>query len=136
VKYHMKIWTYKALRTLLTLPPWRAKGRKLLSRAAARLGSPDYRSALGSMRGTLVRVVHDDLRPLLPSVSTPALLVWGGDDKATPPSDGKTMQEMIPSAKLIIFPGAGHFSYLDRLPQFLRGLDSFLEGEEQTGQHR
>jgi pimeloyl-ACP methyl ester carboxylesterase len=78
------------------------------------------------MRGTLVRVVNEDLRHLLSSIAAPTLLVWGSDDTATPVGDAHVMEKLSPQARLIVYPGAGHFSYMDRLPQFLRTVDAFL----------
>ena len=39
------------------------------------------------------------------------------------------MEKKIPGAGLVVFPGAGHYSYLDCLGQFLRVIDVFLEKE-------
>jgi pimeloyl-ACP methyl ester carboxylesterase len=37
------------------------------------------------------------------------------------------MEREIPDAGLVIFPGAGHFSYADDLPRFLRVVRNFLK---------
>jgi pimeloyl-ACP methyl ester carboxylesterase len=89
------------------------------------LGAEDYASA-GSLRGTLVKIVNRDLRELLPRVQAPTLLLWGADDDATPASDGATMAQLIPDARLVVLPGAGHFSYLDRPAETCAALDEFL----------
>lgn len=94
---------------------------------ARRFGSADYRSA-GPLRATLVRVVNEDLRPLLARVSAPTLLIWGERDTETPLADGVIMEREIPDAGLVVFPGAGHFPYLDDLPRFCRVAGSFLKG--------
>ena len=67
----------------------------------------------GEMRPTLVRLVNEDITELLPSVRASTLLIWGDRDDATPLSDGQTMERLIPDAGLVVFEGAGHFSYLD-----------------------
>ena len=58
------------------------------------------------MRGTLVRVVNEDWRHLLPRIVAPTLLIWGELDDATPVSDGRLMEQLIPDAGLVVFPGA------------------------------
>jgi pimeloyl-ACP methyl ester carboxylesterase len=125
-RYYLTVGAFKALRNLFKLPLWGPLGSRVVDSMSRRLGSKDYREASGTMRGTLVRVVNEDLRHLLPSVTAPTLIIWGSDDAATPVENGQLMAKLVPQARLIIFPGAGHFSYLDRLPQFLRTLDSFL----------
>ena len=93
---------------------------------SARAGSKDYQNA-GDMRATLVKVVNQDLRALLPRITASTLLIWGEDDKDTPVSFGKIMEKEIPDAGLIVLKEAGHFSYLDRFPQFCRIVASFLK---------
>ena len=70
------------------------------------------------MRDTLVKVVNEDLTGLLPQIKVPTLLMWGADDTATPVADGRLMEQLIPDARLVVLDNAGHYSYLDRLPDF------------------
>ena len=81
------------------------------------------------MRGTLVRVVNEDWRHLLPKIVAPTLLIWGEHDDATPVSDGQLMERLIPDAGLVIFAGAGHFSYADDYDRFARVVGHFLAGD-------
>jgi pimeloyl-ACP methyl ester carboxylesterase len=107
-------------------------GRRLLGRGRlaerllGRLGSADYWQA-GALRPILVRVVNEDLRPLLPRVGVPTLLIWGDRDRETPLAGGAIMEREIPDAGLVVFPGAGHFSYADDLPRFARVVGNFLK---------
>jgi pimeloyl-ACP methyl ester carboxylesterase len=89
------------------------------------VGAEDYANA-GPLRGTFVRVVNQDLRDLLPRVQAPTLLLWGAADDATPLADGETMERLIPDARLIVFPDAGHYSYLERTAETCAALDEFL----------
>ena len=86
-------------------------------RIAAGSASSDYANA-GPMRPTLVKLVNEDLTPELPRVRASTLLIWGDQDDATPVSDGETMERLIPDAGLVVFEGAGHFSYLDQAQRF------------------
>ncbi|MDR1671718.1 MAG: alpha/beta hydrolase, partial [Alistipes sp.] len=86
----------------------------------------DYNAASPVMRGTMSKVVNEDLRRFMPLIQAPTLLVWGSEDTATPIGDAKIMERLIPDAGLVTFPGAGHYSFLDRPAQFAAVLDSFL----------
>ena len=101
-------------------------GVRLANAMAVRAGSKDYQEA-GEMRTTLVKVVNQDLRSLLPRISASTLLIWGENDKDTPVSFGKIMEKEIPDAGLVVLKEAGHFSYLDQFPQFCRIVASFLK---------
>jgi pimeloyl-ACP methyl ester carboxylesterase len=124
-RYHLRVRGFKAGRALLGLAPvprWRQAALDSLRRA---FGSTDYRDA-GTMRESFVRVVNEDLRGLLPSIQAPCMLIWGENDPDVPVSDGRIMAREIPGARLHVLPGAGHFSYLDRLPQFCQLVRDFL----------
>ena len=101
-------------------------GNYLANVVSQRTGSKDYREA-GDMRATLVKVVNQDLRALLPRIAASTLLIWGEDDKDTPVSFGRIMEKEIPDAGLVVLKEAGHFSYLDQFPQFCRIVASFLK---------
>src|ERR1700729_3603511 len=91
-----RVPTYKALRAVersLALP---SALRRSAGRRADKRGSADYRASSGTMRGTLVRLVNEDLRDLLPQVHVPVLLIWGEQDTETPIDDGRLMERLIP----------------------------------------
>ncbi|WP_026510940.1 MULTISPECIES: alpha/beta fold hydrolase [unclassified Butyrivibrio] len=94
-----------------------------------KFGSADYAAASPVMRGSLVKVVNEDLTQYMPSVNMPALLIWGDQDTATPLSDGKKMEELMPEAGLAVIPGAGHYSFLDNQYMYNKILGSFLKIE-------
>ncbi|MBR3095946.1 MAG: alpha/beta hydrolase, partial [Clostridia bacterium] len=91
-----------------------------------RSGSADYNAASPLMRQTLVRVVNEDLCDLMPHVTCPALLIWGTADTATPLSDAVKMNSLMPESAIVKLEGAGHFSFLEQQPRYLRILASFL----------
>lgn len=71
-------------------------------------GSNDYLKAEGVMKDTIVRVLEEDLTPLLPEIKHPTLVVWGSIDGATPLVDGQAMAKAIPKASLSVFEGVRH----------------------------
>ncbi len=125
VGYHFKVRTSKIARRVLASPALARARPALERRLYDALGASDYAKA-GPLRPTFVRVVNEDLRPLLPQITAPTLLIWGDKDDATPLEDGKLMAREIPGARLTIYPGAGHFAYLDRADQFADDVRTFL----------
>ena len=103
--------------------------QEALEKYQDRHGSTDYKNAKGTMRATFVKVVNDDVTPLLKDVKCPTLLVWGDQDTAAPLYMGKMMEEMMPDAGLAIFEGQDHFAYWNEYERFNRVLDAFFEGD-------
>jgi pimeloyl-ACP methyl ester carboxylesterase len=100
-------------------------GRALQRRVHARTASSDYANA-GPLRPTFVKLVNEDLTPLLSQIRASTLLIWGDQDADTPLSNGQTMERLIPDAGLVVLKGAGHFSYIDQPQRFGRVAAHFL----------
>ena len=103
-------------------------GHALASRLVGRTASADYAASDPAMRATFVKLVNTDLTPLLSEIQASTLLIWGEQDGDTPLSDGQTMERLIPDAGLVVFEGAGHFSYADQPQRFNRVAAHFLGG--------
>lgn len=125
--WYLKVYSYKAGKKLASLPGLRGILGPLVEARQAKAGSEDYRQASPVMKKTMVNLLNEDMRPLMPEIKAPTLLIWGEGDTATPLSDGQQMEKLIPGSGLAVLKPAGHFSYLDQLPQFLRTLIYFLE---------
>jgi pimeloyl-ACP methyl ester carboxylesterase len=104
-----------------------APGRRVRDAIYDRIASSDYKEA-GAMRPTLVKVVNEDLTPLLSRIDASTLLVWGTKDDAVPVAHAKTMERLIPDAGLVLFEGAGHFAYLDEQARFCSIVRTFFGG--------
>jgi pimeloyl-ACP methyl ester carboxylesterase len=124
----MRVRTYKLLRRI-ERGPLPSPIRAWAHARAERRGSTDYRAASGTLRATLVRLVNEDLTPLLPRITSPVLIIWGEHDTETPLRDARLMERLIPDAGLVVFEGAGHFAYLEQPARFTRIVDVFLRGE-------
>ena len=59
-------------------------------------------------------------------ISVPTLLVFGEDDRLTPPEVGRVMQTKIPGAQLVIIPTAGHLSNIEQPAAFNQAVLDFL----------
>jgi pimeloyl-ACP methyl ester carboxylesterase len=71
-------------------------------------GSEDYRNAEGVMRDTLVKLVNEDYRHLLPGIDAPVELVWGASDTAAPLDLAREAQGLLRKATLTVSETSGH----------------------------
>lgn len=122
----LRIYSYKFIKGVLTLPLIRNCSEGLLEKARNYFGSADYKSSPPVMRQTMVKVVNRDLRPLMPQIKCPTLLIWGENDTDTPLSDAKYMESHIPDCGLCVIKGAEHFSFIQRPYEVVAILKSFL----------
>lgn len=129
MKYYYKVYSYKLMKHLVWAIYGKEKGENRLNKIRAKKGSSDYSNSTPMMRAILSRVVNEDLRHLMPKIKCPTLLVWGESDTATPLGDAKIMEQLIPDAGLVPFPGCGHYSFLDNALQYQAVLRSFLKDE-------
>jgi pimeloyl-ACP methyl ester carboxylesterase len=67
-----------------------------------------------------------DSTPDLAGLDLPALIVVGSDDQVSPPDVAAGMRDGLPTARLIVIPGAGHLSSLEAPDAFNAALRAFL----------
>jgi class 3 adenylate cyclase len=104
--------------------------RAWLARVARVAGGPDQAA-------DEVRVSFEaDVRPLLPSISVPTLVVHREGDRYIHVGAGRYMADHIPDARLVLLPGADHVFWagdtdalVDEIEEFLTGARSGAEGE-------
>jgi pimeloyl-ACP methyl ester carboxylesterase len=53
---------------------------------------------------------RDATDKLLPQLKMPVLIVWGAEDRITPPSLGETMHKLVPQSELDLITGCGHLA--------------------------
>lgn len=53
---------------------------------------------------------QDTTEAMLPQLKMPVLLVWGGEDKITPESQGETIHRLVPQSQLVVIAGCGHLA--------------------------
>jgi pimeloyl-ACP methyl ester carboxylesterase len=76
--------------------------------------------------GTQLRVMAEaDQRDLLPDIAVPTLLIWGEVDARSPLSVARQFEQAIPDTKLVVLPGCGHVSNLERPEQFNAAVRAF-----------
>lgn len=124
---HLRLNTYKFALNVLGKIGMGTQADQLRAWYSNRYGSADYKAATGVMRETFVKVVNEDLLPYAARVRVPTLLLWGDQDEDTPLWQGQLLEKTIPDAGLVVFEGAGHYSYLDRLNETVQIVDHFFK---------
>ena len=125
MQWQVRTKTYKAGKWFL-----RHTGQpKKLEEMQKNAGSEDYRNAKGVMKGTFVKVVNDDVTPILKDVKCSVLLVWGNLDTAAPLWMGQMMEKEMPDAGLALFEGDDHWAYWHQPDRFNTVLDICLKGD-------
>ncbi len=104
-----------------------------LARGHASLADPDAREAFVHTLRTIVdpggqRVNASDRLYLAENI--PFMLVWGDQDPIIPVAHGIAAHELVPSSRLEIFEGAGHFPHMDDPQRFLDVLLDYIDSTE------
>lgn len=114
------------MKNIILLLFGKKKGSEIVDKMRSKKGSADYRNSSPRMRAIMSKCVNEDLKFAMSSIKAPTLLIWGEEDTATPLSDAKTMEKLIPEAALVSFPGCGHYSFLDNPFGFKAVVSSFF----------
>ena len=93
----------------------------LLEEIAAAVRPQSLWTQLSAMAGA-------DLRGLLPRVKVPTLLIWGELDARAPMTVAHQLDQAIPDTQLVVFPGCGHVSNLERPARFNQAVREFAAG--------
>lgn len=120
--WYIRTYSYKLSKKILSLGIFSS----LKQRLEKNVGSEDYRNTSGVMRSTFVKVVNDDVTPILKDVKCETLLVFGENDMATPVAKGKMMEKLMPDAALVVFENDDHYAYINEAQRFNRVLEAFL----------
>ncbi len=98
----------------------------------AGLADSEYERAFAD-RAALARYawkpfLHDPrLRRWLHVVTVPTLVLGGARDRMVPPGHSAALAELLPEARFVELPDAGHYPYLERPDEFHRLVRSFLK---------
>ena len=94
--------------------------------AAAQLGAKNpYPTSLAAFEAQAQAIRVYDSRPMLPTVTTPTLVLVGAEDVLTPPHQSVEIAALIPSARLQLLPRGGHgmaVEYADDVAQAIRAF--------------
>ncbi len=82
----------------------------------------------GVVRSVLGVIERDGIAELLPGITTPTLVMVGDEDVATPPKHAEKIRALVPGARLVTIPGAGHSSSVEQPELVTTALLGFLAG--------
>jgi 3-oxoadipate enol-lactonase len=77
--------------------------------------------------GCCAALRDSDLREAIRSIKQPTLIIAGTHDKATPPADGRAMQQAVPGSRHVEL-DAAHISNIEVAGAFNAALNGFLAG--------
>jgi len=122
----IRLKTFHAVQNTLRKIGMSGQADRLREWYTDKYGSADYKAAQGVMRETFVKVVNEDLLSYAARVKPSTLLFWGDQDADTPLWQGQLLEKTIPDAGLVVWEGAGHYSYLEQLADTVRVMDHFF----------
>jgi pimeloyl-ACP methyl ester carboxylesterase len=76
--------------------------------------------------GTLPPAHHDDAAPRLAALGIPILLLHGWQDMTVPAALAQQAAALIPAARAVIIPDAGHMTHVDQPEQWIAAVGDFL----------
>jgi pimeloyl-ACP methyl ester carboxylesterase len=80
-------------------------------------------AALAVLRGMDL----DALRPAFAKITQPVLLVWGREDRVSPPPYGERLAAELPRARLVVLERCGHNVMIERRGTYEQLVAEFLE---------
>ncbi|MDE6772353.1 MAG: alpha/beta hydrolase, partial [Muribaculaceae bacterium] len=98
LSYYWKVYSFKVMKNMVMGFYGKEKGERIVEKWRKKRGSSDYGNSSPMMRAVMSRCVNEDLKSVMPEINAPSLLIWGEDDTATPLSDAKTMERLIPDS--------------------------------------
>lgn len=98
--YYIKVGVYKIGKLFLNLLPNTKGVKEFKERLRNNVGSSDYKASPTVLKETMKIILREDVKDILPNINVPTLLIWGSLDTATPISDAKTMEKLIPNCRI------------------------------------
>jgi 3-oxoadipate enol-lactonase len=122
----MEAIAYAMLPKLLA-PETVAKRPEIVRRVRDMMVQTKPEGAVAALHGMAQR---RDQRPMLSSISAPALVIVGSEDTLTPREDSELIHREIGGSRLKIIDGAAHVSNIERPEEFNDALLNFLRDNE------
>lgn len=91
------------------------------------IGSKDYKNLSINMKKIFVNIVNTYLEEYAININIPCIIFWGKKDKETPLYMAKRYNKLIKNSQLIVYKDSGHFSYLDKINEYIAVLNYFIE---------
>ena len=110
-----------------SLPLWENQGKLLSTEQRRQLRAQRLRNRPAGLANSLRGIgagAQQNLRPRLPALAAPTLLLAGGDDRKFV-SVNQEMANLIPNANFVVIPQTGHNVHLERPSAFSSNVLSF-----------
>jgi len=78
------------------------------------------------VRPMVLSMAEADLRPVLPTIAVPTLLLYGDEDARSPKAVADEMHRSIPGSELVFLPDVGHQCNLEAGDRFNEAVRRFL----------
>jgi class 3 adenylate cyclase len=104
--------------------PWNEEIRATWARHERLAASP------GSVALFTTRMAELNVRPLLPTIRVPTLVVHHTDDQIIPPVMGKYIADHIPGAKYVELPGRNMYHFVEPWHESFQEIAEFLTGQQ------
>jgi class 3 adenylate cyclase len=82
----------------------------------------------GTVEAIMSMILKLDVRPVLPTISAPALVIHRGGNEYVPPEHGRFLAEHIPAARYVELPGSDHHYFFGDADGLLDEVQEFLTG--------
>jgi pimeloyl-ACP methyl ester carboxylesterase len=79
------------------------------------------------MIDTFKKIVKQDVSEDASKLHVSTLLIYGGNDKITPPEFGQIYNKLIKDSHLEVIEGAGHFVHLQEVDRVQKNIEDFLK---------
>lgn len=89
-------------------------------------GNNDYKKSSEQMQKIMKRILDEDLRTFLPSITIPTLILWGENDVMTPVGDAEIINKEVPNSYLYIFDNQPHALNLTIPQKLAKQISAFL----------
>jgi class 3 adenylate cyclase len=104
--------------------PWNEEIRATWARHERVAASP------GTIALMMSHMAELNVRPLLPAIRVPTLVVQHADDSFVPPEWGKYIADHIPGAKYVELPGRNMYHFVEPWRESFQEIAEFLTGEQ------
>lgn len=88
--------------------------------------SSDYNALSPVMKESFIKIVNEHLDDRLEKISNETLIIFGKNDKETPPYMAKKYKKHVKNSELKFIDGAGHFCFIDKPWKFNMEVREFL----------
>jgi len=84
----------------------------------------------GNRRAAGLRAIVDrepEYGQRLAEITVPTLILWGAEDRVTPPDNAMTFDATIPNSRSVVFEGVGHLTMEEAPERTAAAIDGFLD---------